>query len=75
MNKQIASELGIAEQTIKQHRGRVMRKLAVGSVAELVRLVERTSGQPWASGAASSRPAGGAPPAPGAGPQSPVVPT
>jgi RNA polymerase sigma factor (sigma-70 family) len=43
MNKQIAAELGIAEQTIKQHRGRVMRKLAVGSVAELVRLVERTA--------------------------------
>jgi FixJ family two-component response regulator len=64
MNKQIAAELGIAEQTIKQHRGRVMRKLAVGSVAELVRLVERTARQPWAAGAASPRPAGGAPPGP-----------
>jgi DNA-binding NarL/FixJ family response regulator len=41
MNKQIAAELGTAEQTIKQHRGRVTRKLGVGSVAELVRLVER----------------------------------
>jgi FixJ family two-component response regulator len=41
MNKQIAAELGTAEQTIKQHRGRVMKKLAVSSVAELVRLVER----------------------------------
>ncbi|GLC26949.1 response regulator transcription factor [Roseisolibacter agri] len=40
-NKQIGAALGAAEQTVKQHRGRVMRKLAVGSVAELVRLVER----------------------------------
>jgi FixJ family two-component response regulator len=45
LNKQIAADLGAAEQTIKQHRGRVMRKLEVDSVAELVRLVERASGQ------------------------------
>jgi FixJ family two-component response regulator len=44
MNKQIAAELGTVEQTIKQHRGRVMRKLGVDSVAELVRLVERSGG-------------------------------
>jgi FixJ family two-component response regulator len=41
MNKQIAAELGTAEQTIKQHRGRVMKKLGVDSVADLVRLAER----------------------------------
>jgi FixJ family two-component response regulator len=41
MNKQIAADLGTAEQTIKQHRGRVMKKLGVDSVADLVRLVER----------------------------------
>jgi FixJ family two-component response regulator len=41
LNKQIAAELGIAEKTIKVHRGRVMQKLAVGSVAELARLAER----------------------------------
>jgi RNA polymerase sigma factor (sigma-70 family) len=40
LNKQIASELGIAEKTIKVHRGRVMKKLAIVSVAELVRLIE-----------------------------------
>ncbi len=40
LNKQIAAELGAAEKTIKCHRGRVMEKLAVGSVAELVRLVD-----------------------------------
>jgi len=40
LNKQIASELGIAEKTIKVHRGRVMKKLRIVSVADLVRLVE-----------------------------------
>jgi FixJ family two-component response regulator len=45
LNKQIAAELGAAEHTIKVHRGRVMRKLGVTSVAELVRLVERVDGQ------------------------------
>jgi FixJ family two-component response regulator len=40
LNKQIASELGTAEKTIKVHRGRVMKKLGVVSVADLVRLVE-----------------------------------
>jgi FixJ family two-component response regulator len=41
LNKEIAAELGTAEQTIKQHRGRVMQKLGARSVAELVRLAER----------------------------------
>jgi FixJ family two-component response regulator len=40
LNKQIASELGTAEKTIKVHRGRVMKKLGIVSVAELVRLIE-----------------------------------
>jgi len=40
LNKQIANELGTAEKTIKVHRGRVMKKLGIVSVAELVRLVE-----------------------------------
>jgi FixJ family two-component response regulator len=39
INKQIASELGIAEKTVKVHRGRAMRKLEVGSTASLVRLI------------------------------------
>jgi FixJ family two-component response regulator len=38
LNKQIATRLGIAEKTVKVHRGRVMEKLAVTSVAELVRV-------------------------------------
>ncbi|HEU5246673.1 MAG TPA: LuxR C-terminal-related transcriptional regulator [Candidatus Udaeobacter sp.] len=41
LNKQIAGELGTAEKTVKVHRGRVMQKLGVTSVAELVRLVQR----------------------------------
>jgi RNA polymerase sigma factor (sigma-70 family) len=41
LNKQIAGELGTAEKTVKVHRGRVMEKLGVTSVAELVRLVQR----------------------------------
>jgi FixJ family two-component response regulator len=38
LNKQIASELGIAEKTVKVHRARVMEKMWAGSLAELVRL-------------------------------------
>jgi FixJ family two-component response regulator len=41
MNKEIAAELGTVEQTIKQHRGRVMQKLGARSVADLVHLAER----------------------------------
>jgi FixJ family two-component response regulator len=41
LNKQIAAELGIVEKTIKVHRSRVMEKLRVRSVAELVRMAER----------------------------------
>ena len=39
-NKKIAADLGIVEQTVKIHRGRVMRKMQVESVAELVRRAE-----------------------------------
>ena len=40
-NKQIALRIGAAEKTVKIHRGRVMSKLQVSSVAELVRFVDR----------------------------------
>jgi FixJ family two-component response regulator len=41
LNKQVASELGAAEKTIKIHRARVMEKMKAGSLAELVRLAEK----------------------------------
>lgn len=41
LNKQIASQLGTTEGTIKVHRGRVMEKMGVTSVAELVILAQR----------------------------------
>ena len=41
LNKQIAAQLGIAEDTVKIHRGRVMQKLGVLSVADLVRLCQK----------------------------------
>lgn len=40
MNKQIAYELGISEVTVKLHRGNVMRKMDVRSLADLVRIGE-----------------------------------
>lgn len=39
LNKQVAWELGVAEKTVKLHRARVMEKLEVNSVAELVDLL------------------------------------
>lgn len=44
LNKQIADDLGTVEKTIKVHRARVMEKMKVQSVAELVRLTERVKG-------------------------------
>lgn len=41
-NKLIAAELGVGEKTVKVHRGRMMEKLGLHSVADLVRAVERS---------------------------------
>ncbi|SMG59473.1 response regulator transcription factor [Paraburkholderia susongensis] len=41
LNKQIAGKLGTVEQTIKVHRARVMTKMEVTSVAELVHILDR----------------------------------
>lgn len=45
MNKQIAYDLGISEITVKLHRGNVMRKMQVRSVADLVRKAEMLEGR------------------------------
>jgi FixJ family two-component response regulator len=56
LNKQIGERLGVAEKTIKVHRGRVMQKMAATSVAELVRMLHKlglqtskplTDSRPW----------------------------
>lgn len=50
LNKQIAAELGIAEKTVKIHRGRVMEKMEVQSVAALVHLLDRADDRAPAGG-------------------------
>lgn len=42
LNKQIAAELGTTEKTVKFHRGNVMHKLGLRTVADLVKLAERS---------------------------------
>src|SRR5437016_5743487 len=49
LNKQIAGELGTAEKTVKVHRHRVMQKLGITSVAELVRFVQKACVAPAAT--------------------------
>ena len=46
LNKQIASDLGTAERTIKAHRASIMDKLGAQSVAELVRLAQELGIEP-----------------------------
>jgi FixJ family two-component response regulator len=49
LNKQVSGELGISEITVKQHRGRMMHKMRVRSLPELVTIAARlgfaTAGQ------------------------------
>ena len=44
LNKQIAAQLGTAENTVKVHRRRAMEKMEARSLAELIRMIERLKG-------------------------------
>jgi FixJ family two-component response regulator len=46
LNKQIASEIGASEATVKIHRGNVMHKMQAGSVADLVRMADKVKLSP-----------------------------
>jgi len=50
LNKRIAVHLGITERTVKAHRGQIMHKLNVVSVAELVRLAQKAEVEPAQEG-------------------------
>lgn len=45
LNKQIASELGMTEKTVKFHRGHIMRKMRAQSVADPVRMADQLKAQ------------------------------
>jgi RNA polymerase sigma factor (sigma-70 family) len=46
LNKQIAAQIGITEATVKMHRGQVMKKMQVRSLAELVRVANKLNTPP-----------------------------
>ena len=55
LNKQIAWDLGTVEKTIKVHRSRIMEKMGVRTIADLVRLTEQIGLAPYGSGAPRTR--------------------
>lgn len=46
LNKETAEAIGISEKTVKYHRANVLRKFAVRSIAELVRIANRLGIEP-----------------------------
>ncbi|WP_137931892.1 response regulator transcription factor [Mesorhizobium comanense] len=50
LNKQIAGDLAISEITVKVRRARAMRKMQAGSLAELVKMIDRLATEPSAQG-------------------------
>jgi FixJ family two-component response regulator len=58
LNKQIAGELRISEITVKAHRGKMMRRMGAGSLAELVKMNERLGVGSSATGLGSPPPNG-----------------
>jgi FixJ family two-component response regulator len=50
MNKQIAAEIGVAEITVKIHRGHIMRKMAAKSLPDLVRMAQMLGIGPGSGG-------------------------
>ena len=46
LNKQIASEIGTSEATVKVHRGNVMHKMQAASVVDLVRMADKLKSSP-----------------------------
>jgi FixJ family two-component response regulator len=49
LNKQIASEIGASEATVKIHRGNVMHKMRAASVVDLVRMADKLKLRPHKS--------------------------
>jgi FixJ family two-component response regulator len=54
-NKQIAARLGLSEVTVKVHRGHMMQKMEVRSLAELVRLNDRVTAKRNSNGAIDTK--------------------
>lgn len=45
LNKQIAAELGVVEQTVKFHRARIMERMQAGTIAELMHMLAKIDGR------------------------------
>jgi FixJ family two-component response regulator len=55
LNKQVGAELAVTEKTVKEHRGRVMRKMMAESLADLVLMAERLGVRPAGASFAAAK--------------------